>query len=71
MFVGFFLGELSRAGQYCPILKRHILDTVSVWEETNDTYKRGVSFPSPAAGVGQKPTTSPMSLLLKLEDLFH
>ena len=65
MCVGFFLGELSRARKYCPILKRHVLDTVSIWEETNNTYKRCVSIPSAAAGVVEKPITLSMGLPLK------
>ena len=65
MLVGFFLRELSRARQYCPILKGHVLETVSIWEETNDTYKACVRVPSPAAGTVEKPTTSSMSLSLK------
>ena len=56
------LEELSRARQYCPILKRHILDTVSFRRETKDMHKRCVRIPSPAVGVREKPTTSSMNL---------
>ena len=71
MFVGFFLGELSRARQYCHILQRHVLDTVFIWEETNDTYKRCVRVPSTAAGMVEKPTTLSMSLPLKLTGFYQ
>ena len=39
--------------------------TVSIWEETNDTYRRCDSILSPAAGVVEKPTTLSMHLHLK------
>ena len=71
MFVGYFMGgggELSRARQYCPILDRHILDTVSMWEETNHTYKEASILSCWNGGEAHHIINEPC---LEEEDLFH
>ena len=55
-------GGLSRAWQYYPILKKHVLDTLVLKNLNKDTYKKSFRLSYPAAGRVMMPTTLPMSI---------